>query len=103
LVLTPEGLTEPVTLALVALAELTLVVVALGAPALKLNVAPVALPEPLVALSAAQYWVPAVSPVRLTETLWKLESVNASTAEAVVLAGEPLVPWLVHQVEVARS
>jgi hypothetical protein len=78
-------------------------VLAEGAPAVKPTGAPVEVPAVLLARSAAQYLVLAVSPVMLTETAWKLASVKASAVRAVELAGEPLVPWLVHQAEVARS
>jgi hypothetical protein len=57
----------------------------------------------LVALIAAQYFVPAVSPVRETVTAWKFESVDPSNVAVVKLLGVPLDPPLVHQVDVARS
>jgi hypothetical protein len=67
-VLTPDGSTAPVTFAAVALVTPMLDVVALGAPGVKLIGAAVVVPEPLVALIAAQYLVPVVSPLRLTVT-----------------------------------
>jgi hypothetical protein len=102
-VLNPEGLTEPLTVAAVALVALTPEVVAVGAPAVKLIGAPTALPELLLALTAAQYCVPVVRPVMFTVTAWPLASVNASAVAVVALAGEPVAPWLVHQPDVARS
>ena len=64
---------------------------------------PVADPDPLVAEMAAQYLVPPTSPVSFTATLWKLESVKPSVTAVVELVGDPLVPLVVHQGEVARS
>lgn len=91
------------TVAVVVPVTVMLVVIAIGAPAVKVIGEPVAVPAALVARIAAQYFVFAVRPVRLTDTAWKLESVKASAVALVELAGEPFTPWLVHQVEVARS
>lgn len=55
-----------------------------------------------VALTAAQYLAPAVRPVRFTDTLWEVPSLNPS-AVAVVVVGVPLAPKDVHQVEVASA
>lgn len=55
-----------------------------------------------VALIAAQYFALAVSPVRLTVTLWEVPSLKPS-AVAVVVVGVPLAPNDVHQVELASA
>jgi hypothetical protein len=102
-VLWPAGFTAPFRFAVVAPVIDTDVVLAEGAPAVRLRIAPVAVPAEFVALMATQYFVFAVRPVMTTVTLWKLESVKPSAVAVVELAGEPVTPWLEHQVEVARS
>jgi hypothetical protein len=53
----------------------------------------------LEALIAAQYAVPEVSPVRLTQTSWDVPSLYGSACANVELAGVPLVPLELHHVE----
>src|SRR5437588_766762 len=78
-------------------------VFAIGAPAVNGCGKPVEVADALVALTAAQYFVPLVRPVMLTATLWKVESVNPSAWAVVEFVGDPLVPPDVHHMEVASA
>jgi hypothetical protein len=98
----PAGSTAPFTIAAVSPVIPTKEALTEGAPAVNAMGAP-ALAVAVEAEIAAQYWVAPVRPVMLTETLWKVVSVNPSVAPPAENVGEPLAPWLVHQVDVARS
>src|SRR4051794_17170065 len=103
-VVCPAGLTVPVTLATVALVECTPEDRAMGAPWVNSVTPSFGLaPEPLVATSATQYWVPAVRPVIVADTGLEAPLSLVPLCVAVACAGVPVSPLFKHQLEPARS